>query len=75
MNTGVSAEGEITKIEEMNQGKYDPWVRLYIHVRPKEGEEFDGVVKMQVPRVNIPRKGDIVTVWYDPKNRDDIIMY
>ena len=47
---------------------------MTIRVKPKNEEEFDAVVVMYVSRVNIPRKGDDVTVYYDPNNKTDIIV-
>ena len=75
MKEGVSAEGEITKVEDTNVTiNKNPQVRLYIRVKPKDGEEFDAVVKRVVSRVQIPRKGDYVKVWYNPKDKTDITV-
>jgi hypothetical protein len=75
MKTGVSSKGIIEKVEDtyVTVNK-NPKVRLYIKVTPDGGEKFDAVVEMIVSRVQIPRAGDNVRVWYDPKNRDDIIV-
>jgi hypothetical protein len=75
MKTGVSAEGKITKIEEGNEAYKDrSQVIFYIHVTPKKGDEFDVTYKTWVSGANVARKGDIVTVWYDPNNKNDIIV-
>jgi len=75
MKTGKSAKGEITKVEDTNVTfNKNPNVRLYITVKPDEGDEFSAVIETVVSRVNIPRKGDTVKVWYDPDNKDDIIV-
>jgi hypothetical protein len=75
MKTGKSAKGEIKKVEDTQVTiNKNPKVRLYIRVKPEDGEEFDAVVETLVSRVNIPRAGDMVKVWYDPKNRDDIVV-
>jgi Protein of unknown function (DUF3592) len=75
MKTGKSANGEITKVEDTNiTFNKNPVVNLYIHVKPENGEEFDAVVKTVVSRVQVPRKGDAVKVWYDPNNKEDIIV-
>ncbi len=75
MKTGKSAKGEITKVEDTNVTfNKNPKVRLYITVKPDEGDEFSAVIETVVSRVNIPRKGDTVKVWYDPDNKDDIIV-
>lgn len=75
MKSGVSASGTIEKVEDtyVTVNK-NPKVRLFVKVKPKDGEKFDAVVEMIVSRVQVPRVGDNVTVWYDPKNRDDIIV-
>ena len=57
--------------ETFNQ---NPKIKMTIRVKPKNEEEFDAVVVMYVSRVNIPRKGDDVTVYYDPNNKTDIIV-
>ncbi len=75
MKTGKSAKGKITNVEDTRVTiNKNPKVRLYIKVTPDDGEEFDAVIETVVSRVQIPRQGDIVKVWYDPKNRDDIVV-
>jgi len=76
MKTGISADGEITKVAEDPNMNFNtnPLAILHIHVTPKDAEEFDAVIEVRVSRVDVPRKGDIVTVWYNPKNKDDIIV-
>jgi hypothetical protein len=75
MKTGKSANGEITKVEDTNVTfNKNPKVRLYITVKPDDGEEFNAIIETVVSRVAIPRKGDTVKVWYDPNNKDDIIV-
>ena len=75
MKDGKSAKGEITKVEDTNiTFNKNPVVQLYIRVKPEGEEEFNAVVKTVVSRVEIPRKGDTVKVWYDPNNKEDIIV-
>jgi len=75
MKTGKSANGEITKVEDTNiTFNKNPVVNLYITVKPEDGDEFNAIVKMMVSRVNVPRKGDTVKVWYDPNNKEDIVV-
>jgi len=75
MKTCKSAKAEITKVEDTNVTfNKNPKVRLYITVKPDDGDEFSAVIETVVSRVNIPRKGDTVKVWYDPDNKDDIIV-
>lgn len=75
MKEGVSAEGEITKVEDTNVTiNKNPKIRIYIHVTPKGDDAFDTVIERVVSRVNIPRKGDYVKVWYNPKDKTDITV-
>ena len=75
MKTGKSAKAEVERVEDTNVTiNKNPKVRLYLKVKPDDGDEFDAVVETVVSRVEIPRKGDFVNVWYDPKNRDEIIV-
>jgi hypothetical protein len=75
LKEGVSADGQIMKVEDTNVTiNKNPKVRMYIHVEPKDGEAFDAVVEMVVSRINVPRIGDTVTVWYNPKDKTDITM-
>jgi hypothetical protein len=71
---GIKCEAEITKVEDMNiTVNKNPMVRLYLEVMPPGEPSFDAKVEMVVSRVNIPRKGDNVTVYYNPKDKSDII--
>ncbi len=71
---GVKCEAEILKVEDMNiTVNKNPMVRLYLEVMPPGEPSFDAQVEMVVSRVNVPRKGDNVTVYYNPKDKSDII--
>lgn len=71
---GVKCEAEILKVEDMNiTVNKNPMVRLYLEVMPPGEPSFDAQVEMVVSRVNVPRKGDNVTVYYNPKDKNDII--
>jgi hypothetical protein len=75
MKTGKSAKAEVLRVEDTNVTiNKNPEVRLYLKVKPDDADEFDAEVETVVSRVNIPRKGDIVKVWYDPKNRVEIVV-
>jgi len=75
MKEGKSAKGEITKVEDTNVTlNKNPKVRLYIRVKPENEDEFNAIIETVVSRVNVPRKGDTVKVWYDPNNKEDIIV-
>ena len=71
---GVKCEAEILKVEDMNiTVNKNPMVRLYLEVMPPGEPSFDAQVEMVVSRVNVPRKGDNVTVYFNPKDKSDII--
>lgn len=75
MKEGKWAKGEILKVEDTNVTfNKNPKVRLYIRVKPENEDEFNAIIETVVSRVDIPRKGDTVKVWYDPNNKDDIIV-
>ena len=75
MKTGVMSKAEVKKVEDTNVTiNKNPKVRLFIKVNPESGEPFDAVVEMVVSRVNIPRQGDNVKVWYNPSDKTDIIV-
>ncbi len=72
---GRKCDAEILKVEDMNiTVNKNPMVRLYLEVMPPGEPSFDAQVEMVVSRVNIPRKGDNVTVYYNPKDKTDIIV-
>ena len=71
---GVKCEAEILKVEDMNiTVNKNPMVRLYLEVMPPGEPSFDAQVEMVVSRVNVPRKGDNLIVYYNPKDKSDII--
>ncbi|HMQ79710.1 MAG TPA: hypothetical protein PKE39_02925 [Ignavibacteria bacterium] len=72
---GVKCEAEILKVEDMNiTVNKNPMVKLYLEVMPPGEPSFDAQVEMVVSRVNVPRKGDNVTVYFNPKDKSDIIV-
>ncbi|MCC6864619.1 MAG: hypothetical protein IT280_00510 [Ignavibacteria bacterium] len=72
---GRKCEAEILKVEDMNITiNKNPMVRLYLEVMPPGEPSFDAQVEMVVSRVNVPRTGDNVTVYYNPKDKTDIIV-
>jgi len=71
---GVKCEAEILKVEDTRITINDnPKVRLYLEVKPRGEPSFDATVEMVVSRVNIPRPGDDITVYYNPKDITDIV--
>jgi signal peptidase I len=75
MKNGKKSKGEITRVEDTQETlNNNPKVKLYIKVKPENEDEFDALIVTYVSRVKIPRKGDIVTVYYDPNNKTDIIV-
>lgn len=72
---GVKANGKILDVEDLRETINDnPRVKLTIEVMPKDGENFEAEVKMVVSRVAIPRRGDMVTVYYNPNDKTDIAV-
>lgn len=72
---GKKSDAEILKVEDMNiTVNKNPMVRLYLEVTPTGEPSFDAQVETLVSRVNVPRKGDYVTVYYNPKDKTDIIV-
>jgi hypothetical protein len=75
IKTGKKADGEITKVEDMME-TFDNnlKVKLYVKVKPEKEDFFDAVVIVFVPRVKIPKEGDSVNVYYNPKNKKEITV-
>jgi hypothetical protein len=72
---GVKCEAQIEKVEDLNiTVNQDPKVRLYLEVMPPGEPSFGAQVEMVVSRVSVPRKGDYVVVYYNPKDKSDIIV-
>ena len=75
IKTGKKAKGEITRVEDTNVTlNKNPKVNIYITVKPDGEDEFDAVVTMFVSRVSVPRKGDNVNVYYNPKDKSEIVI-
>jgi hypothetical protein len=73
--TGKKADAVITKIEDTQVTiNKNPKIKITLKVKPEGEEEFTAEISMVVSRVNIPRKGDDCVVYYDPKNKTDIII-
>lgn len=71
---GVKCEAEILKVEDTRITINDnPKVRLYLEVKPRGEPSFDATIEMVVSRVNIPRPGDDINVYYNPKDKTDIV--
>ena len=72
---GVKCEALIESVEDMNITiNKDPMVRLNLEVMPPGEPSFGAQVEKLVSRVNVPRKGDYVIVYYNPKDKTDIIV-
>lgn len=74
LKEGEKCEAVVLKVEDthitVNQ---DPVIKMKLEVMPPGQPSFYAEVETIVPRVNIPRKGDNVTVYYNPKDKTDII--
>ncbi|HAX47672.1 MAG TPA: hypothetical protein PK605_14880 [Ignavibacteria bacterium] len=72
---GVKCEALVESVEDMNiTVNKDPMVRLSLEVMPPGEPSFGAQVEKLVSRVNVPRKGDYVTVYFNPKDKSDIIV-
>jgi len=75
LKEGKEAPAIIDKIEDTRVTvNKDPKVRMFLKVKPKGEDKFDATVEMVVSRVNIPRTGDKVTVYYNANDKKDIIV-
>lgn len=75
LKQGKQAPATIEKVEDTRVTvNKNPKVRLFIKVKPEKEESFDAVVEMVVSRVDIPRRGDNVTVFYNPEDKKKIIV-
>lgn len=72
---GVKANARILNVEDLRETINDnPRVKLTLEVMPSDGGKFEAEVKMVVSRVAIPRRGDMVTVYYNPNDKTDIAV-
>ena len=72
---GITCTAEVLSVEDLRETiNNNPRVKMTLLVKPEGKEEFEAEVKMVVSRVNIPRRGDIVTVHYNPKDKTDIAV-
>lgn len=72
---GVKASAEILNVEDLRETINDnPRVKMTLLVKPESKDAFEAEVKMVVSRVNIPRRGDRVTVYYNPNDKTDIAV-
>lgn len=72
---GVKATAEVTNIEDLRETVNDnPRVKMSLKVMPEGQEPFNAEVKMVVSRVSIPRRGDLVTVYFNPNDKTDIAV-
>ena len=75
MKDGKKSGATIQRVEDTNTTlNNNPKVIIYLKVKPEKEEEFDATVETYVSRVRIPRKGDNVTVYYNPNDKTDIIV-
>lgn len=75
MKTGTRADALVLEIEDTGITiNNDPVVRLTIEINSGSAGPFQKTLESSVSRVNIPRKGDIIKVLYDPKDNTKITV-
>jgi hypothetical protein len=69
---GQRCPGEVMSVEDTNVTINDnPRVRITVQAQPPGEPPFTIVKTTTVSRVNIPRRGDRCTVFYDPSDREN----
>lgn len=72
---GEKCDATVEKVEELSITEDDQQnVRISLEVMPRGEPSFGAKVEMVVPRNKIPRKGDDCIVYFNPKDRSDIII-
>lgn len=72
---GKSTTGTITSMEDLRiTVNQNPKVRIGIKFSTEEGKEIEGTNDIIVSRVAVPRKGDNVHVFYNPKDPKDFVV-
>jgi Short C-terminal domain len=67
LRTGVAAQATVVDVSDTGTTiNDDPRVELTLNVTPEGGEPFELKRKLLVSRVNIPRAGERLTVFFDP---------
>jgi hypothetical protein len=75
LKEGKEAPAIIDRIEDTQVTvNKNPKIRMFLKVKPKNDDPFDAAVEMVVSRVNIPRTGDKVTVYFNANDKTDIIV-
>jgi len=66
---GVRGHGVIVDLKDTGSSLNDnPQIRVTYRVQPEQGEPFDTSVTAFFPRVDLPRVGDEMEIWYDPND-------
>jgi hypothetical protein len=72
---GIVGVAEILKVEDTKTTINDnPRVDLTIKVYSKDREPFETMITRTVSRVDIPRRGDLRAVKFDPKDNSKVIL-
>jgi hypothetical protein len=72
---GVKANARVLNVEDLRETVNDnPRVKMTLEVMPEGQDKFIAEVKMVVSRVAIPRRGDFVTVYFNPNDKTDIAV-
>ena len=73
--TGVDASAEVVSIQDTGATvNMNPVVVLGLKVTPAEGEEFQTVGQLMVPRIAVPRVGDKINIKYNKDNPSQFVI-
>lgn len=66
---GVRGHGVIVNLKDTGTSLNDnPQIQVTYRVRPDQGEPFETSVTAFFSRVDLPRVGDEMEIWYDPND-------
>jgi hypothetical protein len=72
---GTKADATVLSVEDLNETvNNNPRIKITLEEMPEGQPTFRAEVKMVVSRVNIPRSGDLVTVYFNPNDKTDIAV-
>lgn len=72
---GTAGTATVLDIQDANATlNNDPQVKIQFLISSPGKPDFELKMKMFVPRVAIPRKGDVLPILYDPKNPQNLVV-
>lgn len=73
--SGIPARAEVLKIVDTGiLVNHSPVAQLTLKIMPEEGGEFETTVRLVLPRVHLPREGDIIAVKYNPLDTGEVAL-